>query len=49
MIENVIYLGIGLVVGVVYHAKLQPYVAAAWAWLKAKAAAHGIAIRRDAE
>ena len=44
MIENVIYLGIGLVVGVIYHARLQPYVAAGWAWVKAR-----ISIRKDAE
>lgn len=26
----------GLVVGVVYHAFLQPYLTAAWAWVKTK-------------
>jgi len=35
MIENLIWLAVGLVVGVIYHAKLQPYVSRAWTWLKA--------------
>ena len=36
MLENLIWLLAGLVVGVVYHAKLQPYVTRAWAWIQAK-------------
>lgn len=36
MIENLFWLAAGVVVGVIYHAKLQPYVAAAWVWLKSK-------------
>ena len=34
--SEILWFVVGLVVGVVYHAVLQPYVAAAWAWLKAK-------------
>ena len=36
MIESLIWGAAGLIVGVVYHAKLQPYVARGWAWLQAK-------------
>ena len=43
MFENAIYLGIGFVVGVVYHAKLQPYVTKAWTWIKGH-----IGVRKDA-
>jgi len=40
MLENLFWLGTGLVLGVVYHAKLQPYVAKAWK--KAKELAAGL-------
>ena len=36
MIELLIAFGAGIVTGVVYHARLQPLVARAWAWLKGK-------------
>jgi hypothetical protein len=43
MIENLIWLAAGLVIGVVYHAVLQPYVTRAWEWIKSH-----IGIRKDA-
>lgn len=43
MFENLFWVAVGLVVGVVYHAKLQPYVARAWSWLKDR-----IGTRKDA-
>lgn len=36
MIELLIAFGAGVVVGVVYHAKLQPYVARAWQWIRSR-------------
>ena len=47
MFENLIYLGIGLVVGVVYHAWFAPRLGLLWA--RIKAIAEGISIRKDAE
>ena len=34
MLTNLIIFAAGIVVGVVYHAKLQPYVTRAWTGLK---------------
>lgn len=36
MIELAVIFGAGVVTGVVYHAKLQPYVARAWAWIRSR-------------
>lgn len=36
MLDVVVIFTAGVVVGVVYHAKLQPFVAKAWSWLKSK-------------
>jgi hypothetical protein len=47
MIENFICVCIGAIIGVVYHAKLQPYVSKGWA--KLKAALGRIGTRKDAE
>lgn len=43
MIENLFWLAVGIVVGVVYHAFFQPYLARAWAWVKER-----IGTRKDA-
>lgn len=36
MIENLFWLAAGLVLGAVYHAKVNPMVLRAWLWIKAK-------------
>lgn len=43
MLENLIWLSAGIVAGVVFHVKLQPYVTSAWAWVKSH-----IGVRKDA-
>ena len=44
MIENLVWLGAGVVLGVIYHAALQPYITRAWEKIKG-----AIGTRKDAE
>lgn len=41
MLELAIVFAAGIVTGVVYHAKLQPIVARAWAWIRSRFAPDG--------
>ncbi len=47
MLENLFWLAVGLVAGVVYHAWLSPYVKSGLAWLGRLAKKAGIGVRRD--
>lgn len=49
MLTHLLSLAAGVVLGVVYHAKLQPYVTRAWTWLKDRYARAMKALDRKAK